>query len=168
MRVTFLPILLATLSVLSPILAQDPTGADDSGNSDNSGDTGASDSASATDDGTTTDTASAPQGTDGGNSGTTGGIAGVVPSEPTPDTVYKVGDSISVTWSANSAENAQTWDNMTVSLMTGSNLEMVKLIDVGTEIDGTTTYNFTFSAPDVTPYSNIYFIQLYVYRAIPC
>lgn len=56
---------------------------------------------------------------------------------------------------------ATTWKSMTIDLMTGSNLEMVKLGTVTTGIDGTnpaiTSFNYT--CPQVTPNSAIYFLQ---------
>lgn len=39
---------------------------------------------------------------------------------------------------------------------------MVPLATVATGIDGTSSTSFSFVAPDVSPYSKIYFLQLYV------
>ncbi|PWN34107.1 uncharacterized protein FA14DRAFT_161635 [Meira miltonrushii] len=56
---------------------------------------------------------------------------------------------------------ATTWKNMTIDLMTGSNLQMTKLGTVTSNIDGTnpnlTSFNYT--CPQVTPNSAIYFLQ---------
>lgn len=41
-------------------------------------------------------------------------------------------------------------------------MQMVPLATVATGIDGTSATSFSFPAPDVNPYSKIYFLQLYV------
>lgn len=41
-------------------------------------------------------------------------------------------------------------------------IQMVSLATVATGIDGTSATSFSFVAPDVSPYSKIYFLQLYV------
>ena len=52
---------------------------------------------------------------------------------------------------------SQTWTNMSIWLRTGSNLNMVDVTPVATNIDGTTTTSYTWTVPDVAPQSSIYF-----------
>ncbi|WVQ77939.1 hypothetical protein IAT38_000019 [Cryptococcus sp. DSM 104549] len=80
----------------------------------------------------------------------------VTPTSPDGNTVVKVGDTIEALWTVDSADS---WTNLEIQLMTGDNLAMVPLATVATGIDGTSTSSYSFAAPDVSPYSKIYFLQ---------
>ncbi|WWC85204.1 uncharacterized protein L201_000063 [Kwoniella dendrophila CBS 6074] len=80
----------------------------------------------------------------------------VTPTSPDGSTVVKVGDKINALWTVDSTDN---WNNLEIQLMTGDNLQMVPLATVATGIDGTKVDSFSFVAPDVSPYSKIYFLQ---------
>ncbi|WRT66854.1 uncharacterized protein IL334_003817 [Kwoniella shivajii] len=80
----------------------------------------------------------------------------VSPTSPDGSTVVKVGDKINALWTADSTDN---WKNVEIQLMTGDNLQMVPLATIATGIDGTSTTSYSFDAPDVSPYSKIYFLQ---------
>jgi hypothetical protein len=80
-------------------------------------------------------------------------------SEPFGETVVQPGADLTATWTADSEG---VWNPMTIQLMTGSNQQMIPLSTVGQNIDATTTTSYSFKVPDVEPYSQIYFLQLYV------
>jgi len=79
------------------------------------------------------------------------------PNSPGPGDVYNEGASCPIGWDA---DTTGTWKTMNIELMTGSNLGMVHLTTVAT-VDGTDATNNTFSwtCPQVTPNSAIYFYQ---------
>jgi len=83
-------------------------------------------------------------------------LAAVVPTSPDASTVVKVGDNITALWTA---DTTGTWKDMEIQLMTGGNLQMVELAVLGQNIDGTTLTSYTVPAPNVSPYSQIYFLQ---------
>ncbi|WVF72489.1 hypothetical protein IAT40_007305 [Kwoniella sp. CBS 6097] len=80
----------------------------------------------------------------------------ITPTSPDGSTVVKVGDKIQALWTADSTSS---WNNVQIQLMTGDNLQMVPLATIATGIDGTTATSYEFTAPDVSPYSKIYFLQ---------
>ncbi|ADV20667.1 Hypothetical protein CGB_B9630C [Cryptococcus gattii WM276] len=82
--------------------------------------------------------------------------ATITPTSPDGSTTVKVGDTIEALWTADSTDG---WTDVEIQLMTGDNLAMVPLATVGTGIDGTSATSFSFVAPDVSPYSKIYFLQ---------
>ncbi|OXB39317.1 hypothetical protein LQV05_004404 [Cryptococcus neoformans] len=82
--------------------------------------------------------------------------ASITPTSPDGSTVVKVGDTIEALWNVDSTGG---WTDVEIQLMTGSNLAMVPLATVATGIDGTSATSFSFPAPDVNPYSKIYFLQ---------
>ncbi|KAF9233741.1 hypothetical protein BU15DRAFT_90233 [Melanogaster broomeanus] len=79
------------------------------------------------------------------------------PNNPGPGDVFIEGQSCAVGWTA---DTTGVWKNMSIELMTGSNLNMVFLTTVGT-VDGTdpTKTTFSYPCPQVSPYSPIYFYQ---------
>jgi len=83
-------------------------------------------------------------------------LAAVNPTSPDSSTVVKVGDDITALWTV---DTTGTWNNMEIQLMTGGNLQMVELAVLGQNIDGTTLTSYSVPAPDVSPYSQIYFLQ---------
>ncbi|OCF44718.1 hypothetical protein I317_01407 [Kwoniella heveanensis CBS 569] len=80
----------------------------------------------------------------------------ITPTSPDSNTVVKVGDKIQALWTADSTSS---WKDVEIQLMTGDNLQMVALATVATGIDGTSATSYEFTAPDVSPYSKIYFLQ---------
>ncbi|ODN73589.1 hypothetical protein L202_08090 [Cryptococcus amylolentus CBS 6039] len=80
----------------------------------------------------------------------------IAPTSPDSSTSVKVGEDIEALWTVDSVDD---WSNVEIQLMTGSNLAMVALATVATGIDGTSASSYTFTAPDVSPYSKIYFLQ---------
>jgi len=89
-------------------------------------------------------------------------VAGVVsaapnPTEPSAASVFKVGDACTIKWDTDATG---TWTAMNIELMTGDNLNMIHLTTVAEDIDATADKNtFTYTCPDVTPNSAIYFYQ---------
>lgn len=77
-------------------------------------------------------------------------------SEPSGATVVAVGSNLTALWSL---DTSGTWTQTTIEFMTGPNSPMVPLQTLGT-VDATTTGSFSFIVPDVTIYSQIYFLQL--------
>ncbi|CDZ97977.1 hypothetical protein [Phaffia rhodozyma] len=71
-----------------------------------------------------------------------------VPTYPDSTAVVKIGDELTTLWTA---DTTGEWTDMTI--------QMVALTTVGTNIDATTSTNYTFTIPDVTPTSAIYFLQ---------
>ncbi|WVW83457.1 hypothetical protein I302_105478 [Kwoniella bestiolae CBS 10118] len=80
----------------------------------------------------------------------------VTPTSPDSNTVVKVGEKINALWTVDSVDN---WNDVSIQLMTGDNLQMVPLATVAEGIDGTKVSSYSFDAPDVSPYSKIYFLQ---------
>ncbi|KAF4618497.1 hypothetical protein D9613_010031 [Agrocybe pediades] len=84
--------------------------------------------------------------------------AEVVPSAPGPGDVFKVGETCSTVWTGDSVSTTN-WKDMSIELMTGSNLAMVHLTTIKSGLDGTVDGKFEFDCPEVTPFSAIYFYQ---------
>ncbi|KAK7440406.1 hypothetical protein VKT23_017044 [Stygiomarasmius scandens] len=82
----------------------------------------------------------------------------VTPSSPGPGDVFKAGSDCKLTWKADSQSTSQ-WKDMAIELMTGDNFHMVHITTVTTGQDGTADGQFTFTCPEVTPNSAIYFYQ---------
>lgn len=51
-------------------------------------------------------------------------LADVTPSEPSPGSVFKAGQTCLVTWQGDT-DSTTVWKGMAIELMSGSNLEMV-------------------------------------------
>ncbi|KAK4683685.1 hypothetical protein P7C73_g6547, partial [Tremellales sp. Uapishka_1] len=83
-------------------------------------------------------------------------LAAITPTSPDASTVVKVGDSIDALWTA---DTTGTWTDVEIQLMTGDNYQMVALETLASGLDGTSTTTFSAVAPDVSPYSKIYFLQ---------
>jgi hypothetical protein len=75
----------------------------------------------------------------------------------TPNTA-NAGSTCVVQWSADT-NSTSNWANMTIELMTGSNFDMVFMTTVSTDLDGTKDGQFSWTCPQVDPYSAIYFYQ---------
>ena len=85
--------------------------------------------------------------------------AAITPTSPDSATVVKVGDTLNALWTE---DTTGSWTDVEIQLMTGANLNMIPLAVLATGIDGTKVSAFSVAAPDVTPNSAIYFLQLYV------
>lgn len=90
-------------------------------------------------------------------------VAGVVsaapnPTEPSSTSVFNVGGTCSIKWDADSTAK---WKSMSIQLMTGDNWNMIPITTVAQDIDATdaTKNSFTYTCPEVTPTSAIYFYQ---------
>lgn len=77
------------------------------------------------------------------------------PNSPGPGDVYNEGAQCPIGWTA---DTTGVWKVMNIELMTGSNLDMVHLTTVAT-VDATATTTFSWTCPQVTPNSAIYFYQ---------
>ncbi|KAF5386367.1 hypothetical protein D9757_006657 [Collybiopsis confluens] len=75
----------------------------------------------------------------------------------TPDT-GKAGSQCTITWGGDS-NSTSNWSNMAIEFMTGDNFQMVFLTTVATGLDGTKDGSYSWTCPQVTPYSPIYFYQ---------
>ncbi|KAE9405396.1 hypothetical protein BT96DRAFT_338387 [Gymnopus androsaceus JB14] len=92
----------------------------------------------------------------------------------TPDT-GKAGSTCSIVWAADT-NSTTNWADMSIELMTGSNYNMVFMTTVATGLvldlnfllppnanetpqDGTKDGTFSWTCPQVNPYSDIYFYQ---------
>ncbi|TKA53070.1 hypothetical protein B0A53_03950 [Rhodotorula sp. CCFEE 5036] len=83
--------------------------------------------------------------------------ADVVPTAPGPGEVFRVGQKCNIQWDL---DTTGTWTSFEIQLMTGSNLNMVPLQVVGSDLDGTTgPGTIDFTCPQVTPNADIYFYQ---------
>jgi Ser-Thr-rich glycosyl-phosphatidyl-inositol-anchored membrane family len=67
---------------------------------------------------------------------------------------------LQVTWAPDTS-GASTWKTFTIDLMTGANQNMTKLATLAQNMDGTSTTanSFSWTCPEVKPYSAIYFYQ---------
>ncbi|EIW70275.1 hypothetical protein TREMEDRAFT_71572 [Tremella mesenterica DSM 1558] len=83
-------------------------------------------------------------------------IADPTPTSPDSTTVVMEGQNITALWTS---DMTGEWTNMTITLMTGWNIGMIPLLDLGKNIDATTTTSFSALAPQVSPHSGIYFLQ---------
>ncbi|EJD41798.1 hypothetical protein AURDEDRAFT_115366 [Auricularia subglabra TFB-10046 SS5] len=83
--------------------------------------------------------------------------AQVTPSEPAPGRDFQIGGTCEISWTP---DTSGTWGTTYIQLMTGSNDQMVHLTTVH-QFDGTSSAQttFTYTCPDVTPHSAIYFYQ---------
>ncbi|KAJ3918703.1 hypothetical protein F5877DRAFT_41974 [Lentinula edodes] len=79
--------------------------------------------------------------------------ADVVPDTPATGTA---GSTCSITWTGDSSSN---WSDMAIEFMTGDNFNMVFLTTVATGLDGTKSGSYSWTCPEVNPYSAIYFYQ---------
>lgn len=79
------------------------------------------------------------------------------PTNPGPGDVFIEGQACSISWNP---DTTGAWKTMIIQLKTGNNFDMVNLTTVGT-VDGTdaTKTSFSYTCPQVTPFSPIYFYQ---------
>ncbi|KAG2218481.1 hypothetical protein INT45_011662 [Circinella minor] len=90
------------------------------------------------------------------------GIAATMaPNYPQPGTVWTAGKEYQITW-ADDGEGAKLpegWTNFNIEFMTGDNLNMIPLTSVATGVDASKGSTYTWTAPQVEPYSAVYFLQ---------
>jgi len=86
----------------------------------------------------------------------TGVHAAVTPTAPSPGQTFNEGSTCTMQWDV---DTTGTWTDMRIDLMTGSNLAMVLVENVATDLDGTTLSTYSWPCPEVTPNSAIYFYQ---------
>lgn len=135
--------------------SQDPSATDGSQDEPSASDSGASPSPSADQGGDQGDDQGGGDQGAGGATPDSGGQAGIAPSEPSDQTVVKAGQLVNIQWS----DVTGTWNNMTISLMSGSNEDMTWVTSVGEGIDATTDTSYTWNVPQVYPYSKVWFFQ---------
>lgn len=82
--------------------------------------------------------------------------ADVVPTAPGPGDVFRSGQDCTITWTAGTAKR---WESLSIDLMTGANKDMVKLTNVASGIDGTSTATHSWTCPEVDPNAPVYFYQ---------
>ncbi|KAF8757643.1 Ser-Thr-rich glycosyl-phosphatidyl-inositol-anchored membrane family [Rhizoctonia solani] len=91
-----------------------------------------------------------------------GAVVGVAaapnPTEPSGASVFNVGQQCSIKWDADATG---TWKDMSIQLMTVKGEYIDALIAIAQNIDATdaTKNTYTYTCPDVTPNSQIYFYQ---------
>ncbi|KAJ3786756.1 hypothetical protein GGU11DRAFT_69062 [Lentinula aff. detonsa] len=81
--------------------------------------------------------------------------ADIVPDTPSTG---NAGSTCSITWTGDSSSSSN-WSNMAIEFMTGDNFDMVFLTTVATGLDGTKSGSYSWTCPEVTIYSAIYFYQ---------
>lgn len=80
----------------------------------------------------------------------------VTPTAPAPGAIFKSGEQCTMQWDAGTSN---AWKTMTIDLMTGDNLSMIKLTSVAQGIDGTSETSHSWTCPEVSPNAPIYFYQ---------
>ncbi|EKM59876.1 uncharacterized protein PHACADRAFT_85619 [Phanerochaete carnosa HHB-10118-sp] len=85
-------------------------------------------------------------------------FAGVTPTAPGPGQTFNAGSNCTIQWDVDQSE---TWKNVTIDLMSGSNSNMSFVTNVAWGLDGTdpTLTPFNWTCPEVDPYAPIYFYQ---------
>ncbi|KAI7855899.1 hypothetical protein BDC45DRAFT_505020 [Circinella umbellata] len=87
--------------------------------------------------------------------------ATMAPNYPQPGTVWTAGKEYQITW-ADDGEGAKLpegWTNFNIEFMTGDNINMIPLTSVATGVDASKGSTYTWTAPQVEPYSAVYFLQ---------
>ncbi|KAI9489445.1 hypothetical protein BDB00DRAFT_842944 [Zychaea mexicana] len=90
------------------------------------------------------------------------GIAATMaPNYPGPGTIWTAGKQYTLTWAddGSSPSMNETWTNFKIDFMTGDNTNMVLLENVASGLDASTASSYTWTAPQVDPYSAVYFFQ---------
>ncbi|TRM58830.1 hypothetical protein BD626DRAFT_410147 [Schizophyllum amplum] len=84
--------------------------------------------------------------------------ADATPTDPGPGSSFTAGKECTFNWDADT-DSTTAWKSMTVELMSGSNQAMNHITTVATDLDGTQKGTFSWTCPEVAPYSTIYFYQ---------
>ncbi|KAI9255217.1 hypothetical protein BDA99DRAFT_155703 [Phascolomyces articulosus] len=90
------------------------------------------------------------------------GIAATMaPNYPQPGTVWTAGKEYTLTWGddGSSPNVTEGWTNFKIDFMTGDNMNMIPLTNVASGLDASKVSSYTWTAPQVDPYSAIYFLQ---------
>ncbi|KDN41512.1 hypothetical protein K437DRAFT_226713 [Tilletiaria anomala UBC 951] len=87
--------------------------------------------------------------------------SGLVLTGPGPGETFRAGGTCTVTWTPDTSGSTK-WKSFTLDLNTGSNQAMTKLETIATGLDGTdpTKTSYSWTCPEVSPYSAIYFYQV--------
>ncbi|CEL56379.1 hypothetical protein RSOLAG1IB_07765 [Rhizoctonia solani AG-1 IB] len=91
-----------------------------------------------------------------------GAVAGVVaapnPTEPSGASVFNIGSQCTIKWDVDATGS---WKDMSIQLMTGDNWNMIPITTIAQGIDATdaTKNTYSYTCPEVTPTSTIYFYQ---------
>ncbi|KNZ52281.1 hypothetical protein VP01_362g23 [Puccinia sorghi] len=81
----------------------------------------------------------------------------VTPTAPGPNQVFREGQQCTLSWAL---DTTNTWKNFSVDLMSGSNYNMNVVTNVFKNMNGTKgRTSFSWTCPQVTPNSAIYFYQ---------
>jgi len=80
------------------------------------------------------------------------------PTTPSPGDSFNAGHNCTIAWRA---DQTGAWSNVTINLMSGSNMNMTMVTNVISGLDGTdpTLSTFAWPCPDVSPHSAIYFYE---------
>ncbi|KAI9302890.1 hypothetical protein BJ944DRAFT_269236 [Cunninghamella echinulata] len=87
--------------------------------------------------------------------------ANMAPSYPSPGTVWKAGQQYEILWGddGQSPNMATGWKNFKIDFMTGDNIQQVFITNVASNLDATKATKFAWTAPEVAPYSAVYFFK---------
>ncbi|CDH49010.1 hypothetical protein RO3G_01770 [Lichtheimia corymbifera JMRC:FSU:9682] len=85
----------------------------------------------------------------------------IAPSYPSPGTVWTAGKEYTITWKDDGQKpDLQTaWTNFKIDFMTGDNLNQTVLTNVASGLDATKISSYKWTAPQVDPYSAVYFFM---------
>ncbi|TRM67778.1 hypothetical protein BD626DRAFT_479811 [Schizophyllum amplum] len=85
-------------------------------------------------------------------------LTNFTPTAPGPGDVFKAGENCTIKWDV---DQTDSWKNVTIDLMSGSNNNMSYVANVVAGLDGTDTLvtPFNWTCPELDPYSAIYFYQ---------
>ncbi|KAH9853485.1 hypothetical protein C2E23DRAFT_821605 [Lenzites betulinus] len=84
--------------------------------------------------------------------------AGLTPTAPGPGDSFAAGSDCTIKWNA---DTTGQWTNTSIYLMSGANSNMTRVAKVVSGMDGTdpSLSPYTWTCPEVDPYSTIYFYQ---------
>ncbi|CAO3615616.1 unnamed protein product [Cunninghamella echinulata] len=87
--------------------------------------------------------------------------ANMAPSYPSPGIVWKAGQQYEILWGDDGqAPNMATgWKDFKIDFMTGDNIQQVFISNVATNLDATKATKYAWTAPEVAPYSAVYFFK---------
>ncbi|KAJ8658127.1 hypothetical protein O0I10_006134 [Lichtheimia ornata] len=85
----------------------------------------------------------------------------IAPSYPSPGTVWTAGKEYTITWKddGQKPDLATAWTNFKIDFMTGDNLNQTVLTNVASDLDATKISSYKWTAPQVDPYSAVYFFM---------
>ncbi|CDS07946.1 hypothetical protein LRAMOSA01895 [Lichtheimia ramosa] len=85
----------------------------------------------------------------------------IAPTYPSPGTVWTAGKEYTITWKddGQKPDLATAWTNFKIDFMTGDNLNQTVLTNVASGLDATKISSYKWTAPQVDPYSAVYFFM---------